>query len=129
MTAAADIVTDDYKTKYGFADSPGLLLILGFVPVVGGILSVVVLIWTLVTSFIATRQALDIDNTKTVFTILIGAVALAEPAQPGPRDVPSWHTQRVILLAFSKSVAQPPRSVRAFTPDRGRELILPNFPR
>jgi hypothetical protein len=60
----------------GFADSPGVLLILGFVPVVGGILSVVVLVWTLVSSFIATRQALDIDNTKTVFTILIGAVAL-----------------------------------------------------
>ena len=45
-------------------------------PVVGGILSLVVGIWTLVTSFIATRQALDIDNTKTFFTILIGAVAL-----------------------------------------------------
>ena len=25
MTAAADIVTDDYKTKYGFADSTGYL--------------------------------------------------------------------------------------------------------
>ena len=60
-----------------FADSPGVLLILGFIPVLGGILSLVVLIWTLVSSFIATRQALDIDNTKTFFTILIGAVALA----------------------------------------------------
>src|ERR1700694_5783153 len=60
----------------GFADSPGVLLILGFIPVLGGILSLVVLIWTLVSSFIATRQALDIDNTKTFFTILIGAVAL-----------------------------------------------------
>jgi len=61
----------------GFADAPGVLLILGFIPVLGGILSVVVLIWTLVTSFIATRQALDIDNTKTAFTIVIGIVALA----------------------------------------------------
>src|ERR1700730_14235618 len=50
----------------GFADSPGVLLILGFIPVLGGIVQIVVLIWTLVTSFIATRSALDIDNTKTV---------------------------------------------------------------
>jgi hypothetical protein len=60
----------------GFAESPSVLLILSFIPVVGGILSLVVGIWTIVTSFIATRQALDIDNTKTFFTILIGAVAL-----------------------------------------------------
>ena len=33
-------------------------------------------IWSLVASFIATRQALDIDNTKTFFTILIGLVVL-----------------------------------------------------
>src|SRR3984893_7071208 len=60
----------------GFAYSPSVLLILSFIPVLGPILSAVVGIWTLVTSFIATRQALDIDNTKTFFTILIGAVAL-----------------------------------------------------
>jgi hypothetical protein len=60
----------------GFAESPSVLLIWSFIPVVGSILSLVVGIWTLVTSFIATRQALDIDNTKTFFTILIGAVAL-----------------------------------------------------
>jgi hypothetical protein len=60
----------------GFAYSPGVLLVLGFIPVIGGILSLVVLVWTLVTSFYATRSALDIDNTKTVFTIIVGAVAL-----------------------------------------------------
>ncbi|HEV7665337.1 MAG TPA: Yip1 family protein [Chloroflexota bacterium] len=60
----------------GFAESPSVLLILSFVPVLGGILALVVGIWTLVASFIATRQALDIDNTKTVFTIIVGVVAL-----------------------------------------------------
>jgi hypothetical protein len=60
----------------GFAESPSVLLIFSFIPVLGGILSLVVGIWTIVSSFIATRQALDIDNTKTFFTILIGAVAL-----------------------------------------------------
>jgi hypothetical protein len=60
----------------GFAESPSVLMIFSFVPVLGGILALVVGIWTLVSSFIATRQALDIDNTKTVFTILVGIVAL-----------------------------------------------------
>jgi hypothetical protein len=60
----------------GFAESPSVLMILSFIPVLGGILALVVGIWTLVSSFIATRQALDIDNTKTVFTILLGIVAL-----------------------------------------------------
>jgi hypothetical protein len=60
----------------GFAESPAVLLIFSFIPFVGGLIGLVVGIWTLISSFIATRQALDIDNTKTVFTILIGAVAL-----------------------------------------------------
>jgi hypothetical protein len=60
----------------GFAESPSVLLFLSFIPVLGGILAIVVGLWTLVTSFVATRQALDIDNTKTVFTIIIGAIAL-----------------------------------------------------
>src|SRR3984893_16615562 len=50
----------------GFANAPGVFYILGVIPVLGGIVQIVVLIWTLVTSFIATRSALDIDNTKTV---------------------------------------------------------------
>ncbi len=60
----------------GFAESPSVLLVLSFIPVLGGILAFLVAIWSIVTSFIATRQALDIDNTKTFFTILIGFVAL-----------------------------------------------------
>ncbi|HEY0582735.1 MAG TPA: Yip1 family protein [Chloroflexota bacterium] len=60
----------------GFAESPSVLLILSFVPVLGGILALVVGIWTIVASFIATRQALDLDNTKTFLAILVGFVAL-----------------------------------------------------
>jgi hypothetical protein len=58
-----------------FAETPLLLLILGFLPLVGGILSLVGLVWWLVASFIATRQALDIDNGKTAITIVLGAIA------------------------------------------------------
>ena len=60
----------------GFAESPGVLLILSFIPILGGLLSFAVGIWILVASFIGIRQALDIDNSKTVFTILLGIVAL-----------------------------------------------------
>ena len=60
----------------GFAQAPRALAILSFIPVLGGIIALVVAIWSLIASFIATRQALDIDNTKTVFTILIGLVVL-----------------------------------------------------
>jgi len=60
----------------GFAQSPGVLHVLRFIPVVGGLVALVVFVWTLVTSFIGVRQALDLDNTKTVFTILLGLVAL-----------------------------------------------------
>jgi hypothetical protein len=60
----------------GFAESPSVLLIFGFIPIVGGIIALAAGIWTLVASFIGIRQALDIDNAKTVFTILLGLVAL-----------------------------------------------------
>ena len=60
----------------GFAESPSVLLVLAFIPVVGPIISLAAGVWTLVASFIGTRQALDLDNAKTVFTILLGLVAL-----------------------------------------------------
>jgi hypothetical protein len=59
----------------GFAESPGVLLVLSFIPIVGGIIAFAVGIWTLIASFIGIRQALDIDNAKTFFTILVGVVA------------------------------------------------------
>lgn len=60
----------------GFAESPSVLLILSFIPVLGGLISLAVAIWTLVTSFVATRQALDISNGKTALSIIVGFVAL-----------------------------------------------------
>jgi hypothetical protein len=60
----------------GFAEAPSILLILNFIPVLGQLLSLIVFIWTIVTGFIATRQALDIDNGKTVLAIVLGIVAL-----------------------------------------------------
>jgi hypothetical protein len=60
----------------GFAQAPRVLAIFSFIPVLGGIIVLLAAIWSLVASFIGTRQALDIDNTKTLLTILIGLVVL-----------------------------------------------------
>ena len=59
----------------GFAQSPGVLLLISFVPVVGGIVALIVGIWSLVAGFIGTRQALDLDNSKTAVSILLGILA------------------------------------------------------
>jgi len=58
----------------GFAFSPGVLLILRFIPVLGGLITLIVTIWRLVTGFIAVREALDIDNGNTALTIIVGFI-------------------------------------------------------
>lgn len=53
----------------GFAYSPQVLSI---IPCIGGIIGA---IWTLAAGFVAVRQGLDLDNTKTFMTIAVGFVA------------------------------------------------------
>jgi hypothetical protein len=59
----------------GFAYSPGVLLILRFIPFLGGLIALIVGIWRLITGFIAVREALDLDNGKTIATIIVGIIA------------------------------------------------------
>jgi len=61
----------------GFAASPGLLLALGIIPLIGAIISFVVQIWMLVAFVIAVRQALDYTSTvRTVVVCLIGWILM-----------------------------------------------------
>lgn len=60
----------------GFAQSPGVLNILAFIPIVGGIIGLVVLIWQLVAGIVAVRQALDFSTGKAVLTAVIGWIGL-----------------------------------------------------
>lgn len=53
----------------GFAYAPQVLSI---IPCIGGIIG---LIWTLAAGFVAIRQGLDLDNTKTLITIGVGLLA------------------------------------------------------
>jgi hypothetical protein len=57
----------------GFSSSPGVLRILGIIPMLGGILNFIIGIWMLVAMIIAVRQALDYKSTwRAVGVCLIG---------------------------------------------------------
>jgi len=59
----------------GFAASPGLLRVLGFVPVLGFLIVVAVNVWMFMAMVIAVRQALDYDSfERAVGVCLIGWV-------------------------------------------------------
>ena len=59
----------------GFAQSPGILRVLGRVPVVGNIIFAVASIWMLVAMVVAVRQALDYTSTwRAIAVVLIGFI-------------------------------------------------------
>ena len=60
----------------GFAQAPGVLMIFGIVPILGGFVRIVVGLWLLVTGVVAIRQALDFSTGKAVVTALLGWVAM-----------------------------------------------------
>lgn len=61
----------------GFAQSPGVLYVFAAIPLLGGLVRLVVVIWVLVAGIIAIRQALDFGTGKAVATAFIGWLALA----------------------------------------------------
>jgi hypothetical protein len=60
----------------GFSYSPGTLRILGFIPIIGGIIIVLALIWSLVAMVIAVRQALDFSTGRAIATCIVGFIVL-----------------------------------------------------
>jgi hypothetical protein len=63
----------------GFAQTPGVLHVLGIVPVLGGIVHFGVAIWVLIAGIIAIRQALDISTGKAILTAVLGWLAIIVP--------------------------------------------------
>ena len=63
----------------GFAQSPGVLYVLGIVPLLGGVIRFAVGIWILIAGIIAIRQALDFSTGKAVLTAVLGWLAIAIP--------------------------------------------------
>lgn len=58
----------------GYAASPLLLAGFAFVPLVGGILGIVGLAWSIYLGFLAVRSALDVSSAKAVVTILLAII-------------------------------------------------------
>lgn len=56
----------------GFSNSPGMLRILSFIPVLGGIISFGASIWALIAGVIAVRQALDFSTGRAIATCIVG---------------------------------------------------------
>lgn len=61
----------------GFAQAPGVLYVLGIIPLLGSLAVVIVGIWILVTSVIAIRQALDFGTGRAIVTALLGFIPYA----------------------------------------------------
>ncbi|HZO31635.1 MAG TPA: YIP1 family protein [Chloroflexota bacterium] len=60
----------------GFAQTPQVINILAFIPILGSIVGFVAWIWTIIASIVALRQALDISTGQAVITALIGAIPM-----------------------------------------------------
>lgn len=60
----------------GFAKSPGVLFVLGIIPLLGAFVFPIVSIWMLVAGVIAIRQALDVDTGKAILTAVVGWVVM-----------------------------------------------------
>ena len=95
----------------GFAQSPGVFKVLGFIPVVGLTLFVVAAIWQLIAMIIAIRQALDYTSTwRAIGVALIGFIPYAivlgllqtilrnrlTPVAPGPHPHPLLGLTRLV---------------------------------
>ncbi len=56
----------------GFAQAPGVLKVLGIVPILGWLAGLAVGIWMLVCGVVAVRQALDFTTGKAIGTVVLG---------------------------------------------------------
>ncbi len=59
---------------FGFAQAPSVFYVFGVIPILSWPLLALVNLWVMVAGFIGIRQALDIGNAKTFFTILVAGL-------------------------------------------------------
>ena len=60
----------------GFSDAPSVLYVLSFIPMLGGLVSLVASVWSLIAMVVAVRQALDFSTGKAIVTCIVGWVAI-----------------------------------------------------
>src|SRR5688572_26349206 len=59
----------------GFANSPGVLLVLGIIPILGALVALLVGLWILVTTVIALRAALDFTTGRAIVVAVLAWLA------------------------------------------------------
>jgi len=64
----------------GFAQAPGILNLLGILPIIGSFVHLIVPFWMLATGVVAIRQALDFGTGKAILTAILGWLAIWIPA-------------------------------------------------
>jgi hypothetical protein len=67
----AEATWEEVMRTLGYAYTPMVIGIVGIIPILGGLVVLVALLWTIYLSFIAIRSALDVDTGKTILTILL----------------------------------------------------------
>lgn len=70
----ADANWEEVLRTLGYAYSPQVASILGFIPLLGGLISFAAAIWSIYLAFLAIRAALDISSRDTVATILLAII-------------------------------------------------------
>lgn len=60
----------------GFAQTPNLLAVFGFVPILGPLVALVGSIWTLVCSIVAIRQSLEMSTGRAIVVAILAAIIL-----------------------------------------------------
>lgn len=56
----------------GFAQSPGVLKILSFIPYLGGLISLAASVWALIATVVGVRQALDVSTGRAIAVCIVG---------------------------------------------------------
>jgi hypothetical protein len=67
---------DELMRTTGFAQTPGLLSIFAFIPIVGWLVAIAVWIWTVVAVIVALRQALDTSTARAVGIALLSLLVI-----------------------------------------------------
>ena len=63
----------------GFAQTPGVLQVFGFIPVLVGIIRIGAAIWVLIAGIIPIRQSLDVTTGKAILTAVLGWLVITLP--------------------------------------------------
>ena len=71
-TAQTRVTPGEMLRTLGFSQSPGVLLVLTFIPILGALIGVGVGIWVFIAGVIAVRQAMDFSTGRAVGTVAVG---------------------------------------------------------